>query len=262
MIMSGRLRFGLTGAEPAAARPAANGRHEGRRMRVDRSYTLHAPAEQVWAALTDPAVLTGAIPGCERFEPGDGSARLTVTAAVAATTAIYTVAGQVTSRDRPSSLALALEANGEPGALTGTVQLRLAGEDGVTRLSCQADAEATGQLATVGQALLAATVTRFATRLFEALDEQLTGPPVPAAVPPAPAADVASAPAAATPGPAAVSTAHAEVPAVPASAGGPFAAAPTRQRLAGGGFGLGVLVGSAIGVAAAKLGSVLARRNR
>ncbi len=139
-------------------------------MRVDRSFTLHAPAEQVWAVLTDPAVLTGAIPGCERFEPGDGSARLTVTTAVAATTATYTVAGQVMSRDRPGSLALALEANGEPGALTGTVHLRLAGEDGVTRLSCEAEAEATGQLAVIGQALLAATATRFATRLFEALD--------------------------------------------------------------------------------------------
>jgi uncharacterized protein len=239
-------------------------------MRVDRSFTLHAPAQEVWAALTDPAVLSGAIPGCERFEPGDGCARLTLTAAVAATTATYTVAAQVTGRDRPGSLALALDANGQPGTLTGTVRLRLAGEDGVTRLSCEADAEATGLLAAVGQALLAATATRFATRLFEALDEQLTrapdhdlppapaAPPGPAQVPPAPG----------PPGPARVPPAAADppgersVPAVPAAA--PEAAA---QRLPGRDFGLGVLAGAAIGgaalgVAAAKLGGLLARRKR
>jgi uncharacterized protein len=228
-------------------------------MRVDTSFTLHAPAEQVWAALTDPAVLTGAIPGCERFEPGDGPARLAVTAAVAATTATYTVAGEVTGRDRPGSLVLALEANGEPGTLTGTVRLRRAGEDGVTRLSCEAEAEATGKLAAVGQALLAATATRFATRLFEALDEQLTR---------APDHDLPPAPAAAPAGPARVPPAAADppgersVPAVPAAA--PEAAA---QRLPGRGFGPGVLAGAAIGgaalgVAAAKLGGLLARRKR
>jgi len=237
-------------------------------MRVDRSFTLHAPAEQVWAALTDPAVLTGAIPGCERFEPGDGSARLTVTTAVAATTATYTVAGQVMSRDRPGSLALALEANGEPGALTGTVHLRLAGEDGVTRLSCEAEAEATGQLAVIGQALLAATATRFATRLFEALDEQLTSSsaqPVPAAG--APSAAAAAPPTAAGRPPTGLPPAASAVPA-PAAAGGttpapaPAPAAAHPPRLPGGSFGPGVLVGAAIGVAAAKLGGLLARRKR
>lgn len=247
-------------------------------MRVDRSFTLHAPAEQVWAALTDPAVLTGAIPGCERFEPGDGSASLSVTAAVAATTATYAVAGQVTSRDRPGSLALALEANGEPGTLTGTVHLRLAGEDGVTRLSCEAEAEATGQLAAIGQALLAATATRFATRLFGALDEQLTSPPaqpVPATDGPSAAADVPPVatglpPAAAhlPPAPTGLPPAASVVP--PAAAGPPPApaapapapAAAHLPRLPGGSFGPGVLVGAAIGVAVAKLGGLLARRKR
>jgi carbon monoxide dehydrogenase subunit G len=217
-------------------------------MRVDTSFTLHAPAERVWAALTDPALLTGAIPGCERFEAGDGSARLTVTAAVAATAATYTVNGQVTSRDRPGSLALALRVNGEPGALTGTIHLRLADDDGVTRLSCEAEAEATGQLAAVGQALLAATATRFATRLFEAVDEQLTGPPA------------QPAPGAAIPDPVPVPPAPAGVP--PAPTGLPAAPAGHLPRLPGRGFGPGVLVGAAIGVAAAKLGSLLARRGR
>jgi carbon monoxide dehydrogenase subunit G len=236
-------------------------------MRVDRSFTLHAPAEQVWAALTDPAALTGAIPGCERFEPGDGSARLTVTAAVAATTATYTVAGHVTSRDRPGSLALALEANGEPGALTGTVHLRLAGEDGVTRLSCEAEAETTGQLAAIGQALLAAAATRFAARLFEALDEQLTSPPaepVPATDGPSAAADVPSTAAEPPPAPTGLPFAATVVP--PAATDQPPAPAPARAahltRLPGQGFAPGVLVGAAIGIAATKLGSVLARRKR
>jgi hypothetical protein len=209
-------------------------------MRVNGSFTLNAPVGQVWAALTDPAVLAGAIPGCEGIERADEPARLTVMATVAATTAAYAVDAQVTDRRQPDSVTVALEARGEPGALTGTLQLQLADSEGATRVSYEADAEATGQLAAVGRSLLAATVKRLATRFLEALDEVLTREPVEAA---SPAARVAEAPAA--------------VPMCPAA---PEPMVAVRQRMPGQGFTPGVLVGAAIGVAAAKLGSLLARR--
>ncbi|MBO0776760.1 MAG: carbon monoxide dehydrogenase, partial [Actinobacteria bacterium] len=36
-------------------------------MKVTGGATLHAPIAAVWAALTDPATLAQAIPGCERL---------------------------------------------------------------------------------------------------------------------------------------------------------------------------------------------------
>jgi hypothetical protein len=288
MIMGGGLRFGLT-----------SGGGEGHGMRVNGSFTLNAPADQVWAVLTDPAVLAGAIPGCEGLESGEGPTRLIVTATVAATAAAYAVDAHVTDRRRPDSLAVALEARGEPGSVTGTLQLRLADSDGATQVSYEADAEAVGQLAAVGRSLLAATVRRLATRFFEALGEALTREPdlatvgaVQPGVTPAtaaaagqhvaPAAAVGDSATTAVPQADAAAAARAGATAQAASlsdtgaaarvaeppAAVPVGAAPSdlavaaRQRRPGQGFTPGVLVGAAIGVAAAKLGSFLARRNR
>jgi hypothetical protein len=269
-------------------------------MRVNGSFALQASGDRVWAALTDPAVLAVAVPGCERFEPGAGSARLTVTATVAATTAAYAVGAHVTARQQPGSqqpgsqqpgsrqegsrqggsrqggsrqegsLAVTFDARGEPGSLTGTVRLRIVGGDAATQVSYEADAEATGQLAAVGRSLLAATAKRLATRFFEALDEALArapdlAGPVQAAHPPVHAA-TAGAAGPATMSPATVSSAvgspatvspAAESPAVVSRAG-----ETARRPLPGKGFAPGLLVGAAVGVAAAKLGSLLARRNR
>ena len=37
-------------------------------MKISGAATLHAPADQVWTALNDPAVLVRTIPGCEQLE--------------------------------------------------------------------------------------------------------------------------------------------------------------------------------------------------
>ena len=69
-------------------RPAAieshwqRGRNPG--MKISGSSVLHAPPEQVWAAITDPAVLAGVIPGCDVLTPiGRDRFALTVTLGVA-----------------------------------------------------------------------------------------------------------------------------------------------------------------------------------
>ena len=50
-------------------------------MKVTGEATVGAPAETVWAALHDRAVLVRAVPGCERLEVSDalGSGRFIVT---------------------------------------------------------------------------------------------------------------------------------------------------------------------------------------
>ena len=68
-------------------------------MKISGAATLHAPAGQVWTALSDPNVLVATIPGCERLEPaGPDSYRFTVGAAVASVQGIYT--GEVSLSQR------------------------------------------------------------------------------------------------------------------------------------------------------------------
>ena len=55
-----------------------------------RDHASHAPVEQVWDALHDPAVLVRTIPGCERLEAtGENAYAMTVTAGVAAIKGTY-----------------------------------------------------------------------------------------------------------------------------------------------------------------------------
>ncbi len=144
-------------------------------MRVTGSATLHAPPGRVWAALADPAVLSQAIPGCEQLaRTGPGTAQLTAAVAVASTPGTYTGEMRVTGRQAPHALALAATLTGEPGNVTGTAQIRLAGDPGGdTTLSYDAQGEVTGLLAAVGQSLLAAAATRQAAQFFAAIDTAL-----------------------------------------------------------------------------------------
>ena len=53
-------------------------------MKIAGTAVLHAPADRVWAALNDPAVLVRTIPGCSSLEPdGPDRYRMTVIAGVA-----------------------------------------------------------------------------------------------------------------------------------------------------------------------------------
>ena len=215
-------------------------------MRISGGAELHAPSAQVWQALTDPDVLEQAIPGCESLEPlSPGAARLTVTAAVGATTGICTGKARVTGRNRPESLVIEAALAGEPGTITAVAHLRLAeGGDGATHASYEADAEVTGPLAAVGQSLLAAAAARLAAQFFESVAALLAGQPE-RTENAAPAHE----------------NGHGRASA-PDRGKDMGAGAPPAGGRRGGGFAAGFLAGTAIGIAAAKLGTLIARRNR
>jgi len=146
-------------------------------MKVIGTATLHAPAGQVWAALSDPAVLVRTIPGCERLEvSGPDSYRMTVTAGVASVKGTY--AGEICLFDRnePTSFLMKASGAGSPGTVSTSVRVRLAdGGDGSTRLSYDADAVVGGMIAGVGQRMLTSVAKRMAEEFFSSVDGVLTG---------------------------------------------------------------------------------------
>src|ERR1700722_11741041 len=96
-------------------------------MKVNGEAVLHAPIEQVWTALMDPAVLVRTIPGCEKLETtGENAYAMTVTAGVASIKGTY--AGQVALRDldEPTSFVLHASGAGGPGTISTEVNVGLA----------------------------------------------------------------------------------------------------------------------------------------
>jgi len=214
---------------------------------------MHAPADKVWTALNDPAVLVRTIPGCEQLEAtGPDSYRLTVSAGVASIQGTYTGEVALSDKQEPASFLMTASGAGGPGTVSTSVQVRLAPNgDGSTELSYDADAVIGGMIASVGQRMLASVAKKMAREFFTSVDDVLTGREV--LVPAGVGSQVAVA------GPGGVGEA--------AGAGVPGVyVAPGRGLRRGGpggrSFQRGVIVGAAIALAGVAVGSLLGRRAR
>lgn len=145
-------------------------------MKVAGQATLHAPAERVWAALNDPAVLVRTIPGCQRLAAtGPDAYEMTVTAGVASIKGSYAGTVRLTDLHPPNSFVLRAAGAGGPGTVSADVTVRLAERDGVTELDYDADAVVGGVIGGVGQRMLTGVAKKLAGEFFGNVDAVLTG---------------------------------------------------------------------------------------
>jgi carbon monoxide dehydrogenase subunit G len=231
-------------------------------MKISGVATMHAPAGRVWTALTDPAVLVVAIPGCGQLDrAGPDRYRFAVQAKVGSIEGSYTGEISASQRQEPSSFVLTVSGAGAPGTVSASVQVRLAETGGTTELSYDADAVIGGLIAGVGQRMLCSVAERMADEFCAAVDDVLagtvlasTGVVSQAAPPTGPPVKPPAEPRAAL-APAAPSAA----PLVPAglAPGGRVPAGPVPVA-----FARGVLVGAAVTLAGVAVAGLIGRRAR
>lgn len=139
--------------------------------------TLHAPVDQVWSALLDPAVLVRTIPGCERLEAtGENAYAMTVIAGVAAIKGTYAGSCALSDLELHRSLVMKLQGAGSPGTIGADVKVGFAdGGDGTTTVTYDADAVVGGMVGGVGQRMLTSVSRRMAGEFFGNIDQVLTG---------------------------------------------------------------------------------------
>ena len=214
-------------------------------MNLDGSAVLSAAPEQVWAVITDPAVLARTIPGCESLQQvGEDSYTIVVSAGVGAIRGKY--AGEVRLSDLtfPSSYVMHASGSGGPGSVRATVQIKLAPSGDGTELTYSADAVVGGAVAGVGQRMITGVAKKMAGQFFSAVDRELIEPNVVASVAPVAVSDGSAEPSAVVAAP--VSYAKA-----PAAVGGwiPTEAKPLLVGAAGGGLLtlLGIWIGYLLG---------------
>lgn len=159
-------------------------------MKVTGTALLHAPAEQVWRAINDPAVLVRTIPGCERLEEtGPDAYQMTVSAGVGGIRGTFAGTVRLSDQQPPGSLVLHASGAGAPGTVNATVQVTLEPDGDSTRLSYAADAVVGGPVGGVGQRVLGGVARKTAGEFFKAIDAVLAGTePAPTAALPAPRA--------------------------------------------------------------------------
>jgi uncharacterized protein len=158
-------------------------------MKISGDDRVPFPAEKVWDALLDPAVLVSTIPGCERLErlpSGDGEHRyaMTVSAGVASIRGTYDGTCVLSDLEEHESLVMRLQGAGAPGTIDATVHVGFAEpEPGHTRISYDADAVVGGMVGGVGQRMLGSVSKRMAGEFFGNVADAIAGAGVTAGVP-------------------------------------------------------------------------------
>jgi hypothetical protein len=152
-------------------------------VNLDGSAVLHGSPEDVWRALTDPAVLARTIPGCLALERvGEDSYRMDVSVGVGAVKGTYAGEVHLTDQERPKSYVMHASGAGAPGQVRATVTIELApSEDSSTVLTYSANAVVGGPVAGVGQRMITGVAKRMAAQFFTAVDAELAGVGAPVA---------------------------------------------------------------------------------
>ncbi len=117
-------------------------------MNVRGSCTMDAPRAAVFAAICDPDVLLGVIPGCREIEQiGDAEYRGRISLRLPGVVGTYRTVVRLVESEPPSYGRLEGELDGTLGTLTGSATFRLADAGSGTRIDYEGQAVIGGPLA-------------------------------------------------------------------------------------------------------------------
>ena len=130
---------------------------------------IPAPRERVWAALNDPEVLRGCIPGCDSFErTGDNAYKASAAVKIGPIAARFTGNVAMTDVEAPSGYTITGEGQGGvAGFAKGGAKVHLADEAGTTLLTYDVAAQVGGKIAQLGARLIDASAKQIADQFFD-----------------------------------------------------------------------------------------------
>jgi carbon monoxide dehydrogenase subunit G len=145
-------------------------------MKLSGSAAIAHPVRDVFAALTDPAMLVRTLPGCQRLEQvGPDAYEATMSAGVGSIKGVFDGGVKLTDLAAPDSFTLHASGAGVPGTVDAVAHVRLVPDPaGGTLVHYAADAAVGGVIGGVGQRMLAGVARRTAGEFFAAVDRELT----------------------------------------------------------------------------------------
>ncbi|MCW5712018.1 carbon monoxide dehydrogenase subunit G [Shinella sp.] len=144
-------------------------------MELIGTHELDLPPEVVWAALFNPAVLKGAIPGCEELvQTGENSFAATVKLKIGPVSARFKGDVELSDMVPPQSCVLSGKGSGGiAGFAKGAAKVELVPKDGGTVLTYTADAALGGKLASLGSRMIQSTANKLANEFFTSFSQAL-----------------------------------------------------------------------------------------
>lgn len=150
-------------------------------MQITGSQSIAAPRHQVWAALNDPMILKGCLPGCESVERVSPELfRVVVVSAIGPLRAKFNGDLRLTQAQPPESCVMVFE--GQGGAVgfgKGQATVELLDVGSATELRYSAQAQVGGKLAQIGSRLIDSVARKMSDDFFEAFRKLVVPAPSP-----------------------------------------------------------------------------------
>jgi len=164
-------------APPQDATDRAAVGKSGKTLAASGEALIHAAPEQVFAALTDPALLAKVIPGCSGMTMvGKHQYRAEVTLGAGPVRARFAAEIRLTGLEPPHRLVLEGQGTSALGAARGTGAIALTAVGDTTRLEYEYRTEVGGRIAAVGARMLEGAARATLAGIFARLDAMLAPP--------------------------------------------------------------------------------------
>lgn len=144
-------------------------------LRINYNYDFPFARETVWTHLQDEDVLRKTLPGCRKFEEIDDNLyKSELGLDIGPVKGTFEGEVRLSEQKEPESYQLLLKGKGKPGELHADALIILKeNEDGTTTLTCDADVQVTGVLASVGQRVMGSVARLILGRFFKAVTEEI-----------------------------------------------------------------------------------------
>ena len=147
-------------------------------MNIRGSSTLDAPRAAVFAAICDPNVLLGIIPGCREIEQvGEAEYRGVISLRLPGVVGTYRTVVRLVDADAPRYGLLEGEVEGALGSIKGQATFRLAEADGRTTIDYEGQAVIGGPLARLDARFVEGLAGSLVSQGLRNLDSRLQGDP-------------------------------------------------------------------------------------
>jgi carbon monoxide dehydrogenase subunit G len=149
-------------------------------MRLEGTIMIAAPAQQVWAVVTDPTGIAGCVPGVKDMRMvGDGRFEGSISASVGPLSGEFSFQSVITRAVFPGDLRVEVEGTDSVtrSRLVVTVQAKLTEDDAThTTLHYDADVKVKVRLAILGEMILRATASMMISQVTKCLQTRLEVP--------------------------------------------------------------------------------------
>jgi carbon monoxide dehydrogenase subunit G len=143
-------------------------------LKIEYEYTFDMRREVVWRLIQEKEVLQRAIPGCQSFEQvEEGVFRAEMDLSVGPVKGLFTGEVQQADQQEPSYYRLLVRGKGKAGEIDAIAEMNLDEVEGGVKLTCMAEVQVTGVLASVGQRVMGGVARLVLGQFFKTADKEM-----------------------------------------------------------------------------------------